>query len=137
MNNFKFTVISKKTNERFTYRVKAWTDNNYKQKKSYTVAVLTGSDNNTSYETIGYIHKEDNLPMRFFHAKRKRISTEAPSYKAFAWMFVNMRHEQKLSANVIIYNSGKCAKCGRTLTDPLSIERGLGPECFTFLKFNL
>lgn len=24
----------------------------------------------------------------------------------------------------------RCGKCGRELTDPVSIERGLGPECF-------
>ena len=74
--------------------------------------------------------------MQFHHAKRnKRITTEAPSYKAFVWLFVNMKHEQILDKCVLIYNSGKCAKCGRTLTDPESIERGLGSECFTYLKF--
>jgi len=24
---------------------------------------------------------------------------------------------------------GHCARCGRTLTDPTSLARGLGPEC--------
>lgn len=26
---------------------------------------------------------------------------------------------------------GRCGKCGRTLTDPESIERGIGPECWS------
>ena len=29
-----------------------------------------------------------------------------------------------------------CANCGRELTDPLSIDRGLGPECLAWIKVN-
>jgi hypothetical protein len=28
-----------------------------------------------------------------------------------------------------IQHEGKCCRCGRTLTTPESIERGIGPEC--------
>jgi len=26
-------------------------------------------------------------------------------------------------------SSGKCARCGRALSDPVSVERGMGPVC--------
>lgn len=130
MNRFKFTLVSRKTATRFTYKISSWNTNNYRDKKSYTVAVLTGTDNDNHFQTIAYIHKEKDSMPQLHHAYR-RISKDAPSYKAFVWLFVNMLHTQKLSDSVIIYNSGKCAKCGRTLTDPLSIERGLGPECYS------
>lgn len=31
--------------------------------------------------------------------------------------------------NTEFYESNECGRCGRQLTDPVSIERGIGPEC--------
>jgi hypothetical protein len=28
-------------------------------------------------------------------------------------------------------DAGRCRRCGRLLTDPVSVERGIGPECVT------
>jgi hypothetical protein len=33
--------------------------------------------------------------------------------------------------------TGNCAICGRGLTDPLSLERGIGPECFSHIAPDL
>ena len=33
--------------------------------------------------------------------------------------------------------TGNCAICGRGLNDPMSLERGIGPECFAFLSPSL
>jgi hypothetical protein len=37
---------------------------------------------------------------------------------------------QEIPPSLDIYVEDTCGKCGRALTDPISIERGLGPECF-------
>jgi len=29
----------------------------------------------------------------------------------------------------ILIEQGRCKRCGKTLTDPTSVHRGLGPEC--------
>lgn len=34
------------------------------------------------------------------------------------------------NGSVTVTESDTCSMCGRTLTDPVSIERGIGPECF-------
>jgi hypothetical protein len=39
---------------------------------------------------------------------------------------------QTLEEKAAFYRShleGHCSECGRTLTDPVSVERGTGPEC--------
>jgi Family of unknown function (DUF6011) len=36
-----------------------------------------------------------------------------------------------LAALQAVHGCGRCLRCGRRLTDPLSISRGLGPECRT------
>lgn len=38
-------------------------------------------------------------------------------------------HHAMLPFNVVVHHLGKCGRCGRKLSDPASIERGLGPEC--------
>lgn len=33
------------------------------------------------------------------------------------------------NGSVTVLEASHCGRCGRTLTDPLSIDRGIGPEC--------
>jgi hypothetical protein len=40
-----------------------------------------------------------------------------------------MLEKHPLPGSVDVLHSGRCGRCGRTLTTPDSIERGLGPEC--------
>jgi len=37
--------------------------------------------------------------------------------------------EGELHPKFEFFHVGKCGRCGRPLTDPISIERGLGPHC--------
>lgn len=37
---------------------------------------------------------------------------------------------QPLPAGLEAHEESRCGVCGRALTDPVSIERGIGPECF-------
>jgi hypothetical protein len=36
-----------------------------------------------------------------------------------------------LTATLVSLTAGCCTRCGRHLTDPSSIARGIGPECLT------
>ena len=35
----------------------------------------------------------------------------------------------RLEAQLV--GDGRCRRCGRALTDPVSVERGVGPECLS------
>lgn len=61
----------------------------------------------------------------------KGTVVETPSAVAIAWV-LNKVEEGKfdlLNEKVEVMHTGCCLRCGRTLTDAQSIERGLGPTC--------
>lgn len=118
--NATFTIVSLKTGTRFTYKVRASDDG-----KVFFVKVLTGSDNENDFTFLGTIWSDSRV---FRRGNRAPISEEAPSSKAFA------RFWSKLLAGSIpetleFHHAGRCGRCGRKLTTPESVQRGLGPEC--------
>ena len=54
-----------------------------------------------------------------------------PAAIAIAWILKKVEEGKfsLLDENVHIMHTGSCLKCGRILTDSISIERGLGPIC--------
>lgn len=115
--NARATIQNTATGNRFTYRIRA-----AKNGGVHFVSVLVGSDNEADYSYLGFIRDG-----RFVHGGAKsRIGYDAPSAKAFAWVFPRLG---SLPENVEIWHEGCCGRCGRALTVPESIMMGLGPEC--------
>lgn len=106
-----FTVVSKRTGTRYTYKITA------RKRGGFGVGVLAGSENESdaSYLDSGYITP----------AGRFNPANDAPSTKAFGFCFSRDFAHPELE----IHHAGRCGKCGRLLTDPTSIEIGLGPKC--------
>lgn len=122
-----FTLVSRATSERFTYRAKASKDGGV-----LFVGLLTGPDNTASYSYVGYIRRSELEIGPFVHGGAKaRASVSAPSVKAFAWFWsrVVLAQSPEASAQVEVYHEGHCGRCGRALTVPESIASGIGPEC--------
>lgn len=113
------------TGTRFTYRVRVKSEGEGdKRPPVHFVSVLTGSDNESDYTFLGTIFEGK----KFVHSRKSRIGTDAPSAKAFAWAFPRIMSDADLQGMKIFHES-KCGKCRRKLTDPESIETGLGPIC--------
>jgi hypothetical protein len=129
----RFTLVSKKTGVRFTYRICLADDG-----KVHFVKVLTGSDNETSYSYAAML-KDGKL----IQTKKSTVAATAPSYLGIDWF---LRLAQRASAaalakplreqfaktvdnSVEFWHSGRCGRCGRTLTVPESVAHGIGPEC--------
>lgn len=85
------------------------------------VKVLVGPENTRDYRYLGIIHGT-----HFRTTLRAKISVDAPSFKAFDWLW---RRIDALPEGVEVWHEGRCGRCGRVLTVPESIERGIGPEC--------
>jgi Family of unknown function (DUF6011) len=116
-----FTVLNTLSGNRFTFKVKK-----AKDKELYFISVLTGSNNDSDYQYIGFT--QNNL---FIYGKKSKIGEESMSVKTFKWFFINIT---KLPTIVEVFHKGNCGKCGKTLTTPESVKIGIGPFCLRISK---
>jgi len=116
--NATFTLQGKR--DRFTYKIRA-----AKEGTLHFVSVLTGSDNESSYSYLGIVGREKD----FRRTAKSPIRGDAPSANAFAWFWKVVVQAGKMPAELEVWHEGKCGRCGRKLTVPESIARGIGPEC--------
>jgi hypothetical protein len=111
----KFTIKSLRTNKDFTFK--------YKTEKvlgNYRLEVYVEKEY-LKFNHIGYFDGE-----KVYH---KYFNPNLAS-NAISWVLRNIKNNNwKALEEVEIYHLGKCLKCGRTLTDAISIERGLGSKC--------
>lgn len=119
--NARFTLRSKKTQTRYTYRVRA---PKYDLSGSkYFVSYLTGSDNENDYAYIGKI--EHN---KFRLTKASKLLLDSAPIKAITWTLEQLA-KRTMPDQLEMWHEGHCGRCGRTLTVPESIASGFGPEC--------
>jgi hypothetical protein len=132
--NATITLKSLKTGVHFTYKIQE------PQKKDPTrpvwfVKLLTGPDNTGDYTYLGMITASPLGGSRIaplqptFRATKATRNPEAPSFKAFAFTFGALATGRGIPAGVEVRHEGRCGRCGRALTVPESIDRGIGPEC--------
>lgn len=115
--NSVFTLKSNKTGKHFTFKARRPSPD-----KPVFVSVLSGPDNTSDYSYLGFIGTDG----RFRTSKGSKIGTEADSYKAFNWFWDRANNLPKVLEFI---PSGKCCRCGRELTTPDSVAKGIGPEC--------
>lgn len=118
--NATFTIRNPDTGGWFTFRVREGKGENGPR----FVSVLTGPDNTSDFAYLGCIFEGD----RFVVTRKSRIAPDAPSAKAFRWLHARLAAGRALGP-VEFFHEGRCARCGRALTVPESIETGFGPEC--------
>jgi len=128
-----FTLVSTATRARFTFKVKQ-----SETRDLFFVSVLTGSDNNNSYTYLGTLRHgyAPDTQWHWKHGKKSRIGADAPSAKAFAWIWSNL-NQDSLPETVEFWHEGRCCRCNRKLTVPASIEAGIGPECASLMGVRL
>ena len=115
------TVVG--AHSRFTYKIRA-----AKEGGVHFVSVLSGPDNYTNYQYIGFIKHGSLL------AGKKGLPA-APSFKALNWTLAHLaKHPGQLEGPLEIWHEGKCGRCGRKLTVPESIDQGYGPECVKLME---
>lgn len=120
--NATITVRSEKTSTRYTFKIKKSDDG-----AVHFVSLMNGPDNEKSFQYMGIIKNGV-----YSHGRKSRITPDATCAKAFAWTFNNLTRDI-LPEVLKVWHEGSCGRCGRKLTVPQSIERGLGPECVQYI----
>lgn len=119
--NAYFTLRSKKTQTRYTYRFSIVPESKVQR---WFVAVLAGPDNNSDYQYIGMV--DDDLSFRRTK-KSKMLDTSLPVV-AIGYALKHLAHSS-IPESLEIWHEGRCGRCGRKLTVPESVAAGIGPEC--------
>lgn len=114
----KFTVKSLVTGDHYTFRMEKADD-----KDLWFVSLLTLGD------TFTYMGVVDGNPLGFRLTRKSQYREDSTPVRVFAWSFGNVVLRRKFPDNLEVRHEGSCGKCGRPLTRPDSIDRGIGPEC--------
>lgn len=118
--NSTFTVLNDKTKARYTFKVTKAQDKDF-----FFVSYLHGSDNETDYNYMGIL--DDSQGFRL--TAKSRVVSDSIVYKSFNWLWMMVKTGKPFPSGFHFYHEGRCAKCGRKLTTPESIESGFGPVC--------
>lgn len=101
--------------------------------ESWFVKLLTGPDNTSDYTYMGKLdphtfqvsttakskHYDGTFPLRLLNRVLARVYGD--DHAAYEAQGYKTHHE------------GRCGRCGRPLTVPVSVESGFGPECIKML----
>jgi hypothetical protein len=121
-----FTLVSKLTGARKTFRVEAALD----KKNCFFVSLLVGPQNDADYRYLGFLFPAKSLGALGFALKPNKTGWGLDACNAFAWLLEACRTSSpKLDAQAEVWHEGRCCRCGRTLTTPESIAAGIGPVC--------
>lgn len=121
------TIVSKKTGQRFTYKVERPPQDKKEGKPDFGfrfVKLLSGPDNTRNYTYMGKIRGRV-----YEHKYNGKLAYDATSVVAFDWMLKQLVRGEIHLDKMEIWHEGRCGKCGKKLTVPSSIASGLGPEC--------
>lgn len=126
-----FTLVSKSSGTRYTFRLNQAKDG----KEMFFASVLSGPSNISDYTYLGFVNLAGFRDTCRLIAGRKG-RPDAPSFRALDWFLKNLKarveaNVQELHPEVELWHEGRCCRCARRLTDPASIEAGIGPECAT------
>lgn len=118
-------TVSNNSGKHYTFKVSKAPSNPNFQGEMFFVSVMTGSDNLSDYTYMGVLHKRD---CRMVTTKKSKISPGDVRYKTAQWA-INKILTDTLPEGYAVRHAGRCCACGRLLTNPESIDAGIGPEC--------
>ncbi len=126
--NATITLRSNISGKRYTYRIKAMERNDGTvaalPERSYFISLLTGPDNDGDFTYIGILTPQLNMRL----TPKSKLPQESSPVQAFRFLLLCISKGEMPGA-FEVWHAGKCGRCGRKLTVPESVERGIGPDC--------
>lgn len=88
------------------------------------ISILIGPDNTSDYEMVGFVEERG---ITIWRSKLNGAGGgKLQEYAAILW---DLAVNGEVIEGYELAVSRRCLKCNRPLTDPESIERGIGPVC--------
>lgn len=120
-----------------TFTVKSLTSGNHwtfkaRRKKDDTtifISLLCGADD---YQYLGYLKLNVEKTYDYKTSKKSCRGLDNVAHIVIKTL-INYIDRGELHPKFEFYHEGVCGRCGKSLTDPESIKRGLGPTCATLV----
>lgn len=123
MGGHAIVTLSSPTNVHHTYYIRApW--KNDKNDFSDDIRFVYTRHSNGRWMYVGQIFKDGTC---FRKTKNSFYEVDSPVFKGMKYILRMMNED--FETPMILRHEGVCSRCGRRLTDPESIERGMGKRC--------
>jgi Family of unknown function (DUF6011) len=115
-----FTVRSRKTGDHRTYRV-------FRKDADgpFFAGLLAGPDNTSDYVYLGVLADDGAVRLTV----KSKMKCDSVPVRALAYVARHLA-AGTLPPDADVMHEGRCGVCGRPLTVPESLERGIGPDCW-------
>lgn len=120
-----FTVSNGK-GEHYTFKIRQPRAEKDQPAKPFFVMLLTGPQNTSDYTYLGIYNSSNH---NVFLTAKSKMKEDSTPVKVLRWAIRQIANGASLPAGYDIQHEGRCCHCGKVLTVPESIEKGIGPEC--------
>lgn len=121
-----FTVQNNDTGEHRTYKIRKPAATPMYPNPAWFVMVMTGTDNEAHYSYVGILDPNTG-GIRL--TSKSKFQEGSNVVKAARWVMGRCINQIQIPDCIEIRHSGKCGRCGHLLTNPESLDTGIGPEC--------
>lgn len=116
--------------DHWTYRVTRMEPSEQYPNESYLIGLLVGPDNQQDYQYLGKLIPSSGTVQL---TKASHMTHETLAVKVLSRVLARVWSddlETVTGAGWTVQHAGRCARCAKVLTTPLSVSRGYGPECW-------
>lgn len=113
----------------YTYRVSKSQDG-----RVYFVKCLKGSDNTKDYAYLGLMNNNDGSVRTTGKSKFKADSFAVRLVDRVLIAIACGDTSKIVASGFVLHHEGRCGRCGRLLTTPESVQRGIGPICVDLMN---
>jgi hypothetical protein len=113
------TIQSERTGAHYTYRISRKEDD-----QPFFVGLLSGGQ---EFVYVGLLGEDAVRP-----TKKSRFTCDSQPVQALSYVMKHL-NAGKMPPQTIVRHEGKCGVCNRPLTEPTSLDRGIGPDCWAKL----
>lgn len=117
-----FTLFNSDRNTHLTFkarRPKGWTVNS-----PVLIDLMVGKDNESDFGFIGSVNNRG-----FYKASPKSKVEGGVANRTLVWLLTKLNNGVDLPEALEIKGASKCCRCAKKLTNPDSIDDGMGPTC--------